>query len=395
MSVSFGEAEILDAIDSLLRRQLTMGTKVRAFEDAFADHIGIANAIMVNSGSSANLLAVAALTERAGRTGPVPTPAVTWPTSVYPLVQYGHRPLFVDVDPTTFQMRLDAIETGLPRDAAGFMAVHVLGAPSRTDRLRDIAAERGMFLVEDCCEALGTRIGRHAAGTPGDAGTYSFFFSHHITTGEGGMVVTDDDGLADAMRSKRAHGWVRDRRDRDQWTRDHPDIDARFLFLTTGYNVRPTEVGAAFGPHQLARLPGFLQQRRANAAAWLRLLDGHRDLFEPLRDPAPDAHGWFALPLVVREDCGIARHEVAAAMEASSIETRPILVGDFTRQPAVRDIAYGVLGRLEGAQAIGHRGIMIGNPPSLAPADLARVDEVFRSLGEHPSGLARDGRTRA
>lgn len=380
MDVGFDGAEILEAIDSLLASQITMGAKVRAFEAAFAEWLGVGHAIMANSGSSANLLAVAALRERAGRGGSVLTPAVTWATSVFPLTQHGYRVHFTDVELDTFRMDMTGVPDDLPDDFAGVLAVHLLGSPSRVDRLADAASARGAWLVEDCCEAMGATLQGRKLGTHGDAGTFSFFFSHHITTGEGGMVVTNDDALADTMRSKRAHGWTRERRDRAQIEGAHPDIDPRYLFVTDGYNLRPTEISGAFGLHQLPRIAGFLQERQGTARRWVDIVRREARLFEPLRDPAPGEHGWFALPLVLRQDAPVSRRDLVARLEKAGIETRPIMAGDITQQPALVQIRTTRMSPLVNAQAIHERGIMIGNYPGLDESHLRRLEEVLAGI---------------
>lgn len=385
MDVTFDENEILEAIDTLLSTRITMGPKVRAFERAFEEWLDVANAVMVNSGSSANLLAVDALVEYQGSDrSAVFTPAVTWSTTVHPLLQLGMTPVFGDVSPTSFQMDLSQLERFANReDAAGFMAVHLLGSPSRVDRLRQIAEEEDLFLIEDCCEALGSEINNQKVGTFGDAGTFSFFFSHHITTGEGGVVVTQDDCLADLLRSKRAHGWIREREDRDEIARDYSGLDKRYLFQTTGYNLRPTELSAAFGLHQLPRMDEFLEHRQNNGHDWADFVNSREELLA-LNDPSRSSdgckHSWFALPTVLRQDASIDRDELMDGLESRGIETRPIMAGNICRQPFLEGHEYEAQSELPGAEIIHQRGLMIGNHPKPQDDVIPKFESVLDSL---------------
>ncbi len=250
--------------------RLTMGDRVRAFEEQFAVAVGARHAVMVNSGSSANLLIVDGLLRRTAGEAPlragdeVLVPALSWPTTVWPIVQLGLVPVFVDIDPTTLAIDLESARQAIgPRTKAMFL-IHVLGRAAGMGEYQRFCARHGLRLIEDVCESLGAHSeGRHV-GTFGDAGSFSFYFSHHISTIEGGMVVTNDAELCDDLRSLRAHGWVRDRTDKARWKESSPGIDERFLFIAPGYNVRPTEIQGAIGSAQLRRLETML--RAANSS---------------------------------------------------------------------------------------------------------------------------------
>src|SRR5262245_55984656 len=230
---------------------LTMGKEVHGFEKAFADWVGARHALMVNSGSSANLLIVDLMLRRSSSAAPwmagdeILVPALAWPTTVWPLVQLGLTPVFVDVDPKTLAIDLESARSVLSPRVTGMFLIHVLGqVPVMQDYLKFLA-DHDMRLIEDCCESLGGHSGGKHVGNFGVAGSFSFYFSHHLTTIEGGMIVTDDSALYDDLLSLRAHGWTRGRSDRTVWKQRYPELDDRFLFVTAGYNVRPTEIQGA------------------------------------------------------------------------------------------------------------------------------------------------------
>ena len=343
---SFGAEEVEEALSALLSGWITMGDRVRAFESAWAETTGTRHAVAVNSGSSALLVMLSALVEcgHLERGQEVLLPAVGWSTSLFALSQAGLIPVLVDVDEDSLCIEGD-------RDRP-VLAIHMLGCPSRV---------RSPLLIEDACGAHGALVGDRPAGSLGVSAAFSFFFSHHLTTGEGGMVTTSDDGLADACRSIRAHGWIRERSDRDALARRSPDIDPRFLFALPGYNLRMTEVGGAFGIHQVPRLEGFVRRRSENHASWCRMIDG---LGLPLRvfPGLPGTrHAAFAFPVLLDEDAPMDRAALCARLEEAGIQTRPISGSHLARQPAFQRLPSA---RVEGptpvADAVHERGFFVG-----------------------------------
>ena len=264
---SYGADEVNEAIASLLTTRVTMGEKVRRFETLWAEYLGVRHAIMVNSGSSANLVAAAVLVNPAfpDRLRPgdeVIVPAVAWSTTYYPLVNVGLVPVLVDVDLETFTLDPAAVERAIGPRTRAMMPVHLLGNSCDMRALGELARRHRLHIVEDTCEAHGARFQSRPVGTFGVMGTFSFYFSHHISTIEGGVVVTNDDLVADLSRMLRAHGWTRDVKKKP----DVPNsgIDERFLFVNLGYNFRATEVQGAFGIHQVPKLEAVIRQRREN-----------------------------------------------------------------------------------------------------------------------------------
>jgi CDP-6-deoxy-D-xylo-4-hexulose-3-dehydrase len=297
---SMGEEEKNAAKAVIDSDNLTMGKQCRAFEREFADYLGVEHAVMVNSGSSANLIALFAMADALipsdgalpGRIRPgseVIVPALTWSTTIWPVLQVGAKPVFVDCDPHSLQMEPDAIEAAITPETSAIVVVHVLGGAVNVTDVEAIARRRNLWLFEDTCEALGAAWNGKRVGSFGHLASFSFYFSHHITTIEGGMVVTNDARLADLLRAMRAHGWVRDMEASKEIAANYPHIDPRFLFLTTGFNVRPTEINAAIGLEQLKKLPAFNDSRRETARRLervSRLGPGRRHLAHTPR-PAP------------------------------------------------------------------------------------------------------------
>ena len=379
----YGHEEVQGALDALLTQNVTMGRRVREFEAAFASYVGSEHAIMVNSGSSANLLALATLAapgvHGALRPGDeVIVPAVTWSTTIAPILQHGCVPVLVDVDPTTLNLRVEDLEAALSSRTRAIMPVHLLGNPVDMEPLTRFAREHDLWVVEDTCESLGSSVAGRQVGTFGTFGTYSFYFSHHITTIEGGMLVTDSDELADLARSIRAHGWTRDMGNRAEHEAANPWIDPRFLFVHIGYNLRPTEIQGAFGLVQLRRLEEFNEQRRANARY---LLDALRDLGDQLdfvTEQAGARSTWFGFTVMVRD--GATRRALSEHLESRGIATRPIVAGNLAVQPAFRDNPHRTVGSLAGATRVGERGLFVGNHPNLTQGQLDHVVEGFRSF---------------
>jgi CDP-6-deoxy-D-xylo-4-hexulose-3-dehydrase len=254
--------------------------------------------------------------------------------------------------------------------------VHLLGGGADMEQLAAHAQSAGAVLIEDSCEALGTTIHGKQTGTIARVGSYSFFFSHHITTGEGGMVVTDDDELGDVLRVMRAHGWARDSKRRRQFESENPNIDPRFLFITSGYNLRPTEMAAAIGRVQLKRLDRFNQERREFANL---ILSHVRDLDQIHVPRVPEwlGHTWYGLPLVLKADFNRSREEVVRALAQKGIETRPIVAGNMAAQPAFRFFKSRQVA-LPNAELVMSRGIYLGVNPGMGVDVANYVGEALR-----------------
>ena len=381
---TFGGEEVWEALESLLSTRITMGDKVRRFEREFGEHLGLSNGLMVNSGSSANLLAIAALTNvrTADRLRPgdeVIVPALAWSTTVWPLIQHGLVPVIVDIDPSTMNLDPNEAERAISDKTRGIMLVHVYGNPCDMAALQDIARRHSLALIEDCCEALGAYYDGRSVGSFGRVGAFSFYFSHHITTLEGGMCVSADDDLAEMMRILRAHGWVREVADRDRYLSIYPDIDPRFLFVNLGYNLRATELQGGFGYVQLGKLDGFVNIRANNAAYWRKELGVLDEVFGFQRTTPRGTHSWFGFPMTVRESAPFSAAELTGFLNDRGIETRPIIAGNIAEQPAMDLYEHRVFGDLPHSSHVMKNGFTFGNHQA--------VDEAAR---EYVAGALQD-----
>ena len=375
---SYGADEVNEAIDSLLSTHVTMGEKVRRFERLWAEYLGVAEAVMVNSGSSANLVAVSALVNPAfprplAAGDEVIVPAVAWSTTYFPLVNAGLVPVLVDVDLDTFTIDPEAAARAVGPRTRAILPVHLLGNACDMRALGALVERHGLAMIEDSCEAHGARFESRPVGTFGTMGTFSFYFSHHISTIEGGMVVTDDPALGDLARTLRAHGWIRD-------VKKRPDvqgapIDERFLFVNLGYNLRPTELQGAFGIHQMPKLEPYIKIRRDNVEFWNAGLRRHaRWLSEcPGRDTAGSRSVWFGYPITVRPGAPFTREALVEFLEGRGIATRPIMAGNFRDQPAIRLFPHRIAGSLERAEQVMKQSFFIGNHHAIGDADRAYV----------------------
>jgi CDP-6-deoxy-D-xylo-4-hexulose-3-dehydrase len=365
--------------------RFSMGPEVKAAEAELANFLGARHVVMVNSGSSANLLMVAALRYRSegGLTAgdEVLVPAVSWPTTYYPLHQHGLRQVFVDVDLDTLNYDLDALAAAVSDRTRAVLAVNLLGNPNEFDRLQAFCDERALLLIEDNCESLGATFGRRQAGTFGLMGTFSSFFSHHISSMEGGYICTDDEELYHLLLALRAHGWTRDLPEVNQVSgRKNPDpFMESFHFLLPGYNVRPIEMEAAVAQVQIGRLPAFIDERRRNAKTFLEII-GHYPQLRAQRELGESS--WFGFSMIVDPTGGVARGEVLETLAAHGVEVRPIVAGNFTRQPVLRHLDHRISGPLVNADVINDHGFFVGNQERDLTRELGVLDDALaRCLG--------------
>ena len=375
---TFGEDEIQAVVEVMRSTQVTQGKKVREFERAFPGE----HAVMCNSGSSANLLAVAALFDPgdhrpAGVAREVIVSALSWSTTVWPLVQYGLVPVIVDIDPDTLNIDPAAVEEAITPQTRAIMPVHVYGNPCDMRALRSIAMRSGLAVIEDCCEALGAEFDGQPVGARGALATYSFYFSHHITTVEGGMVITRDPGLAARLRILRAHGWTRDLEDDQKYRDANPEIDPRFLFVGAGYNLCATEMAAAMGLVQLPKLAGFVEARRSAARLLLQLIGSYEDYLTCQRETQNGRSSWFGFPVVIKDDAPFTAKEMRDAFEAANIETRPIICGNIARQPGLRHYPYRAVGDLPNATRVMNNGFAIGCHQAMGAAECRYIGDVL------------------
>jgi CDP-6-deoxy-D-xylo-4-hexulose-3-dehydrase len=385
-STSWGQEE-LGAIERVVRGgRFTMGDQVRRFEEAFAARFGMKHAVMVNSGSSANLVGVAALVYRSRRPlqrgDEVIVPAISWATTFHPLQQYGLKLRFVDVELDTLNMDVSRLEAALTPHTRMVVAVSILGNPAPLDRIRAFCDTHDLILFEDNCESLGASLNGQPCGTFGDVGTFSTFYSHHISTMEGGLLVTNDTELDHLARAIRNHGWARDvpadspagaLGDR----LDDPFFEA-YRFVVPGYNVRPLEFAGAVGLEQLKKLDQTLEIRRANAARFVRLFKGDKR-FIIQRENGNSS--WFSFTIILSPELSIGRDRVMDAMREAGIEFRMITGGCFPKHQAIRFFDYDIVGGIDNATVAHERGFFVGNHPRDITAELNGLRQVLDAIG--------------
>jgi CDP-6-deoxy-D-xylo-4-hexulose-3-dehydrase len=305
---------------------------------------------------------------------------------VFPIAQVGAVPVLVDVDRDSYNINVEAIEEEITPRTRAIMPVHLLGNPCDMASVMAIARRRDLMVIEDACEAHGAEYHGQKVGSFGDLATFSFFFSHHISTIEGGMVTTNRMSSAEAVRSRRAFGWIRDLGDRDKLALAalYPAIDPRFLFLTDGYNFRPTEIQGAFGMHQLPRLEGYIAIRRDNMAYWNRELAEWEDWIMLPSEAPRTTHVSFAYAVTVKEGAPFTAKEFQAHLESCGVETRPIEAGDMSQQPAMKRIQWRAGGPFTNAAYIHHNGFFWGNSHGITheqrEAVVGYVDEFMRGF---------------
>ncbi len=360
----------------------TIGPEVAAFEKAFAEYHGKRHAVMVNSGSSANLIAVAALSHKKERPlkrgDEVIVPAVSWATTYHPLQQYGLKLRFVDIEPDTLNIDTAQLEAALSPKTRAIVAVSILGNPAALDIIRAFADDHGLYFLEDNCESLDAELNGQKTGTFGDIGTFSFFFSHHISTSEGGMLITDDDETDALARAIRAHGWIRDVPDNVDLFETGDDIFSEaYRFVIPGYNVRPQEINAAVGLEQLKKLPAMTAARRKNLKLFQELFDGD-ERFQIQREHGKSSS--FCFTIIVRPGCGFDRADVFGPLKDADIGFRMITGGSFPRHDAIKYFDYDIVGELTNADIVHDRGFFVGNHPFDLSEQITRLRDILNGL---------------
>jgi CDP-6-deoxy-D-xylo-4-hexulose-3-dehydrase len=369
------------------------GKYTHEFEKSFASFLGAKHAITCNSGSSANLLALSALQLKKG--SEVITPATTFPTTVNPVIQCGLTPVFVDVELDTLNINPDLIPGAMSDKTKLIMIPHTLGNPCHLDKILDICTHYKIKLVEDTCDALGSKHDGKLLATFGDIGTFSFYPAHVMTTGEGGMAVTSSKRLAERLRGYRdwgrmcncnpcleatraAEGYMCSKRRGFRIAEDLP-YDRKYAYAYIGYNLHMTEIQAAMGLAQLNRLDGFIEIRRRNFRTLYEYLRGCRHFILPRSEAKADPC-WFAFPLIVRENAPFSREQVTQYLEDNRIQTRPLFAGNIIRHPAYKKAAYRVAGSLPNADMLMKNALFVGVYPGLTGEDMEYIGGIINDI---------------
>lgn len=369
----------LNAINEVIKSDIfTMGKKVAQFEQDFAKFVGSKYAVMTSSGSTANLIATAALfytkNSKLQRGDEVIVPAVSWSTTYYPLHQYGLKLKFVDVDLETLNYDLEALKSAISDQTKMIMCVNLLGNPNDFDIIKAIIGNKNIILLEDNCESMGAEYKGKQAGTFGIMGTFSTFYSHHMATMEGGFVVTDDEELYHILLCLRAHGWTRNL-PKDNLVAPKSDdwFSESFRFVLPGYNVRPVEMSGAIGIEQLKKLPNFLKHRRENAKLFSKYFANHPDF---IMQKEIGSSSWFGFSLIIRPESKLKRADIIKLLEANNIEYRPIATGDFTQNEVIKYFDYEIHGELKNAKYLQENGFFVGNHQ----VDISTQIELFNKV---------------
>ena len=356
---SFSKEDIKKAAEVLNSKKITMGPVTKKFEKEFARFIGTKYALMVNSGSSANLLSTFALINPRKKNllkygDECLIPALCWSTSLWPIIQAGLKPKFVDVDPKTLNLSIPDLKRKINKKTKAVVSVHVLGNSTNLDELNSIIKKNKLYLIEDTCESLGSKFKDKYLGTFGDFGTFSFYYSHQITAGEGGMIVCNKKEDYEIIHSLRSHGWDRGLKNDKK----------NFNFINSGFNLRPTDVNAAIGLNQFRRLNNFKKIRSENREKIIKRLKNSKNwknqfsFIEPIKKLTPS---WFGLPILINKRYVEKKDRFLSYLNRKGIETRPIISGNFLNQPSIK--LYKLNNKKEifrGAQEIEDRGFFIG-----------------------------------
>ena len=351
----------VNAINKVIESgKYTMGSCVEKFENEFAKYHGAKYGVMTNSGSSANLLMLATIlyNNRFPSQGNIIVPAVSWSTTYFPVSQMGFKLKFVDVDLTTYNLDHTQVEDAIDDETIGIFSVNLLGNPSHLKELSDIAIKNNIFLIEDNCESLGASIGGKLAGTFGIMGTSSFFYSHHIQTMEGGMVLTDSTDLSHYLKSLRAHGWIRDLPEKNNlYKKSNFAFDDSFKFVLPGFCVRPLEMSGAIGSVQLEKWPEMLALRKENAIYLKKQINEIKFLNIQTEH---ESSSWFGFGFIINSEA-ISRNQFIKFLERNNIETRPIVAGNFTKNPVIELLDHDIHMNLSNSDIINDQGFFIGN----------------------------------
>ena len=394
----FDEQELELLVESSLDFWLTTGRFAEQFEREFAKFVGVREAVLVNSGSSANLLAVSALTsprlgDRQLKPGDeVITLAAGFPTTVNPILQNGLVPVFVDVHIPTFNVDVSYLETALSDRTRAVIFAHTLGNPFDLDAVTAFTKKHDLWLIEDCCDALGSTYRGQNVGTFGDLATVSFYPAHHITMGEGGCVLTDKPMMRILVESFRDWGrdcWCAPGKEntcgkRFDWQLgDLPHgYDHKYIYSHIGYNLKATDMQAAVGVAQLKKLPRFIEWRKKNFTALRDALSVSQDHFI-LPEPTPHSDpSWFGFPVMVRDGASFSRKNVVEFLDSKKVQTRQLFGGNLVRQPAYKNVPHRVVGELKNSDRVMNQALWIGVYPGLTTQ---MIEYMIASICEAPA----------
>ncbi len=389
------ESDLESVVDSVLDMWFTAGRFTESFERSFATFMEQKSCLLVNSGSSANLLAISCLTsealgERRLRPGDeIITVAAGFPTTVNPIIQNKCIPVFIDVDPRTHQIDVTKLQSALSAKTRAVMVAHTLGGPFDAQAVKDFCDRNNLWLIEDCCDAVGARLNGKSVGTFGDLATVSFYPAHHMTMGEGGALLTSNPLLKKISESFRDWGrdcWCPTGKDNtcgkrfSQQFEDLPEgYDHKYIYTHIGYNLKATDMQAALGCSQLKKLPDFIKQRNESFNFLLAELSGLKK-FLAFAEVVPGGEpSWFGFSIEVKAESPLRRKELVAILEKNKIGTRVLFGGNLLRQPIYKNSEYRVVGSLENTDNIMNNVFWVGVYPGLGREHLEYVVKIIKS----------------
>ena len=404
----FDDKELIALTDAILDGWFGVGKRANLFEKRFSELIGRKFGVLTNSGSSANLLAISALRSRRFKKQLMPgdeviVPATTFPTTINPIIQNNLRPVVVDVELGTYNIDPDQLDKGISSKTRAIFLIHNLGNPCKMKRILEIADEYNLYVIEDNCDALGAKCDGRYTGSFGVMSTCSFYVAHHITMGEGGIVLTDDENVVMILRSLR--DWGRsctcpvcvvainpnarcDLRFKQQFKSLPSGYDTRYVYEEIGYNLKPLEFQVAMGLVQLERLPEFIVKRNENFTKLYEFFRKYEDFFILPRWETEAQPSWFAFPLTLRDGAPFSRQEIIKWYEKCNIETRLLFAGNIVRHPAYESIPIRVVGNLKNADKIMKDSFFLGVYPGIDEEKmnyvLKKTDDFLANLGLMP-----------
>ena len=369
LSNAFSRSDITCGLKVLSSKHITMSKITRNFEKQFAKKIGCKYALMTNSGSSANLLALSTITnplfKNKLKTGDeVLIPAVCWSTSLWPIIQNNLKPVFVDVELDTFNISIQDLKKKITSKTKAIMCIHVLGTSANLSKIKKITNKKNIILIEDTCESLGAKFNNKFLGTFGELGTFSFYYSHQITSGEGGMIVCNNLNNYNIIKSLRSHGWSRETTFHNIYKKKFKKLDDRFLFINSGYNLRPTDIQAAIAYNQFKRLNKSITTRNYNRKKIIDKVKNNKkwnNQFYFINHSKQIKPSWFGLPILINKKYSNKKKKFLSYLSKRGVENRPILSGNFTNQPATK--LYNLNSKkfvFSNAQKVENLGFFIG-----------------------------------
>ncbi len=380
---TWGKNEVNEIKKVLRSGNFAMGKKVKSFEEKFAKYFKSKHAIMVNSGSSANLLMLTLIKyfpeflKIKTKYPNIIVPAVGWSTSYFPISQCGFKLKFVDINLKTLNIDTKKIEKAIDKNTVAILSINLLGNPCNYNEINKIVKKNNLILLEDNCESLGAKFNKKFCGTMGIMGTHSLFFAHHMQTMEGGMILTNNDKINDILRSLRAHGWARDLSKKNRlYKKKNDQFKDKFTFITPGYCVRPLEIEAAAGLIQIKKLKNFLNIRNKNSKIFKKLFK-NKSWCEIQEEEKLSKSSWYGFNIILRNELKNRRNEIIRKLVKNNVEVRPTMTGNFTNNPVIKFLDYSVSGKLTNSNNVEKNGFFIGNYPKNLSKELKLVYKII------------------